>query len=91
MTLSHYLETMPRGSIVAAAAGFGLTRPIDPRETRAFGGIGGTAYLFGERRGRPVVWSGRDESAEPPTVPPASRSTESEVGVRSLVTTACPF
>ena len=50
MTLSRYLETIPRGSIVAAAAGFGLTLPIDPRETRAFGGIGGTAFLFSERR-----------------------------------------
>lgn len=50
MTLSRYLETVPQGSIVAAAAGLGLMRAIEPNETRAFGGIGGTADLFGERQ-----------------------------------------
>ena len=50
MTLSRYLETIPRGAIVAAAAGPGLTRAIEPSETRAFGGIGGTADLFGGRQ-----------------------------------------
>jgi len=50
MTLSRYLETIPRGSIVAAAAGLGLTRSIEPSETRAFAGIGSTADLFGGRQ-----------------------------------------
>ena len=50
MSLSRYLETIPRGSIVAAAAGPGLTRAIEPSETPAFGGIGGTADLFGGRQ-----------------------------------------
>ena len=47
MTLSRYLETIPAGAIVVAAAGPGLTRAIEPSETRAFRGIGGTAELFG--------------------------------------------
>ena len=49
MTLARYLETIPRGSIVAAAAGPGLIRAIEPSERRVFGGIGGTADLFGGR------------------------------------------
>ena len=47
MTLAGYFETIPRGAIVAAAAGPALTRAIEPSDTPTFMGIGGAANLFG--------------------------------------------
>jgi hypothetical protein len=49
MTLAGFFETVPRGAIVAAAAGPALTRAIEPSDTPTFMGIGGAANLFGSQ------------------------------------------
>ncbi len=49
MTLAGYFETIPRGAIVAAAAGPALTRAIGPSDTPTFLGIGGAVNLFGSQ------------------------------------------
>lgn len=50
VTLPRYLDTIPPGSLVAAAGGLGLTGGVDASDTRTFGAIGGTADLFGSRQ-----------------------------------------